>query len=529
MVMTESTRPQRSGAGVLLALTLMACGWLAVPAKSCPKGGPEAASTGAPGKCSKATCASGCGKGKAASAAASPTSDGGTAMLARSGGDSPPPPPPPVDRALEERMNKLEADLERIARQLERIGEPTGDGEAPRERAPDRERRRRGSAPRLTVVPPPGEGAPEPPPPPATGEPLLPPPPGAAGGPGPGVALAPRPPAAPGGPDEPVVVRAYHLPPGKLAALSKLMGREDVPIRVRPLEDRLEVEATERHQALFKGFVDLISDRKQVREYAVSPGKRGDLYALMARSDVPLLVEPGREGIRVHGSSLEHAVFKAFLEMIEPGADHREAPGEAGVEESREPRPPRPPRVPRGARPPRPENRTGAALPLDLCRENPEACRELEMRMAQAARELEAGILREPRGSEEARMMLRERELFDRLRETRDRERLFAEGAARELFEGSAAAAAPAHEAEAALLRQRALEAAGEAQRLDAEVRALSALRADMEARAAVERGRSLQEQERARREAEEALRHLEESDEMSKEAEELGDEAAEP
>lgn len=168
-------------------------------------------------------------------------------------------------------------------------------------------------------------------------------------------------------------------------------------------------------------------------------------------------------------------------------------------------------------------------MPLDLCRENPEACRELEMRMAQAARELEAGILREPRGSEEARMMLRERELFDRLRETRDRERLFAEGAARELFEGSAAAAAPAHEAEAALLRQRALEAAGEAQRLDAEVRALSALRADMEARAAVERGRSLQEQERARREAEEALRHLEESDEMSKEAEELGDEAAEP
>lgn len=103
------------------------------------------------------------------------------------------------------------------------------------------------------------------------------------------------------------------------------MTRDDVPIRVRPLDDRIEVHATERNQAIFKGFLDMIHASKQARTYRVSPGKAAALAELMIRSDVPLLVEPDDDAIKVHGTSLEQSVFKAFLTMIDPRHDPREA------------------------------------------------------------------------------------------------------------------------------------------------------------------------------------------------------------
>lgn len=58
--------------------------------------------------------------------------------------------------------------------------------------------------------------------------------------------------------DDALIVRKYRLPSGKLEALSELMIRSDVPIRVRPLEDAIEVHATAAEHQVFAAFVELI-------------------------------------------------------------------------------------------------------------------------------------------------------------------------------------------------------------------------------------------------------------------------------
>lgn len=58
--------------------------------------------------------------------------------------------------------------------------------------------------------------------------------------------------------DGEIVVRSYRLPQGKLEALGALMIRDDVPIRVAPREDRIEVHATEEHHEIFKAFLEII-------------------------------------------------------------------------------------------------------------------------------------------------------------------------------------------------------------------------------------------------------------------------------
>ncbi|UCG32717.1 MAG: M56 family metallopeptidase [Phycisphaerales bacterium] len=56
-----------------------------------------------------------------------------------------------------------------------------------------------------------------------------------------------------------------------------------------------------------------------VRAYSLSSaGKLKDLTQLMARPDVPVLISPGEDAIEVHGTEVEHAIFKAFVDMIDP-------------------------------------------------------------------------------------------------------------------------------------------------------------------------------------------------------------------
>ena len=125
------------------------------------------------------------------------------------------------------------------------------------------------------------------------------------------------------------VVRTYELSDGKLDALTELMLRSDVPIAVRPVEGGIEVHATPAQQCIFELFCTLIDGKDQVEEYRLSEGKIEALNKLMVRSDVPILVEPGCESIKVHGTDLEQAVFDAFVAMIHPG---RTAQSERGDE-----------------------------------------------------------------------------------------------------------------------------------------------------------------------------------------------------
>lgn len=402
MVMTENAKPRLSGAGMMMALALAAAGWLASPAQSCPEdkahghvgaasagcGTAKVSGAGCGGKCAK-----GCGKGACAKAGkvehAGHAAHGGPAVagvvaLAGDHGDA----KKKQGAELEERLEKLEANLERLSEQLERLGDMRGDGgdddDAPRMK------RRRGPAPSAMLVPAPPDGGWNVPTPPGTPAPD-------------GVAWVS---GSMRGEDGPIVVRAYQLPDGKLDAVTKLMVRSDVPILVRPQEGRIEVQASERNHAIFKGFVDLISDKKQVRAYRVSPGKLADLNALMVRSDVPILVEPGREVIKLHGSSLEQSVFAAFIEMIDPGSSVREAHGEATMEE---PTAPRAPRMAREPRAPRAPHAPRVGMHGGPCGGNAEKCREMELKLSKAIREAQEKARSGVRRLEESQQRLRER------------------------------------------------------------------------------------------------------------------------
>ena len=63
------------------------------------------------------------------------------------------------------------------------------------------------------------------------------------------------------------------------------------------------------------------------RTYRLSEGKLKELTELMVRSDVPIFVRPHDDRIDVQGTASQQRIFKAFVDMIDPpeGADAREA------------------------------------------------------------------------------------------------------------------------------------------------------------------------------------------------------------
>lgn len=58
--------------------------------------------------------------------------------------------------------------------------------------------------------------------------------------------------------DGPVVAKVYRLNEGKLELLTQLMVRQDVPIRVRPVDGGIEIYATELQHGVIGGFIGLI-------------------------------------------------------------------------------------------------------------------------------------------------------------------------------------------------------------------------------------------------------------------------------
>lgn len=99
---------------------------------------------------------------------------------------------------------------------------------------------------------------------------------GAARAPAPPMAVArrgrPAEAAAPSA-DGPVVGKVYRLSGGKLEPLTKLMIREDVPIKVRPMGDAIEIFATPRQHEALAGFIAII-DPSQNRAVIVGPRAR---------------------------------------------------------------------------------------------------------------------------------------------------------------------------------------------------------------------------------------------------------------
>ncbi len=280
MVMTQKVTPRISISGLAMAATLAAAGWLTTPARSCPPADAEAPSATTPTQPPTAEAPSAVMVAPAAPVAA--TSPQPRAMLAAT---APLPPITPMAGGLmilpsvqgpprrggddlEDRLERLERTLERLSERLERL-----DGHAPpRPRQPER--------------------------------PTAPPTPRADGA---------------------EVSRVYRLSDGKLEMLSALMVRDDVPVRVRPVEGGLEVFGTEGQQVAFGAFVDMLETPDEVRGYRLSPGKLELLTELMVRDDVPILVTPGSDELKVHGGGAVQAVFEAFVGMIEPGAAvHRE-------------------------------------------------------------------------------------------------------------------------------------------------------------------------------------------------------------
>jgi len=246
MVMTKRTRPGLSLTGFALAIAVMTAGWLVSPAHSCEPKSESAKKDKRPA--TPAVLAPKSPEQPAVSAV--PPLPPLPAMTAEElntfeehvahrkqlGAPAPPgqpaTPAPGIGRArfmpallgepaqpvrpdrpdrkgkddIEARLERLERQMERLMERLERLDRP--EGRPGRERAPQ--------PPRPEVPPqPPPEG-------------------------------------------EQIVVRAYRLPEGKLKALSELMIRPDVPIRVQPTPDRIEVHATERQHRVFRAFVRLI-------------------------------------------------------------------------------------------------------------------------------------------------------------------------------------------------------------------------------------------------------------------------------
>ncbi len=109
--------------------------------------------------------------------------------------------------------------------------------------------------------------------------------------------------------------KSYSLSAGKLEALTALMARDDVPVVISPGKDSITVNGTAAQHGIFSRFVEVIGDesRKSVK---ISGGKLEALSALMIRNDVPVRVAPGDNQIEVIGSPAEQQAVTDFIKMI---------------------------------------------------------------------------------------------------------------------------------------------------------------------------------------------------------------------
>lgn len=273
MVMTQTVRPRESMAGLTLAMTLAVIGWVATPAWTFA--GDE--------KCEKAA------------PTAMPAVPARTvAVTVPKGAPTPSPALAPAPAAVADPLHTLQYSAPRgaaypaLAMYYDERGKKSrsgataeGDGHDDLQQRVERlehqlaelraamhgGRGLGGSAGAMSPFMPRSATTPTPPAPPpvagfgggvrggAVG--------GAFGGSGNAVA-APLSAAAGGGASGGLIIRAYKLPKRKLDAIFALLSPDDVPLRVRKLDDAIEVHGSAREHEVFKAFIDIINpDGKQ--------------------------------------------------------------------------------------------------------------------------------------------------------------------------------------------------------------------------------------------------------------------------
>lgn len=131
--------------------------------------------------------------------------------------------------------------------------------------------------------------------------------------------------------DGPILVRTYRLPKGKLKELVELMIRDDVPVRVAPREDAIEVHATEGQHRIFRMFIELIHPEASSSGSAEAESRRveavfGQMAALEQAEaarlrDVATLRSRQLESERAAVESLtrDHAALARQKELIAEG------------------------------------------------------------------------------------------------------------------------------------------------------------------------------------------------------------------
>lgn len=291
MVMTQRSRPRQSVFGLTLVFALAAIGWVAVPAHSGP-----------------------------------PEHTGGTSHAET--------PKAGHDAGLDQRVERLEQQLDKLTVMLEQLARKLDGESAEQKRAQITSRQAiKEQVQRARPAPqPPAKPSPPAPPTKKMREPRLP---------------APQPPdrAAParrvvtwdGGDEHEVVVYAYGLPGHELKKLGALMLRPDVPIPVALTDEAVEVHATLPQHSVFAGFVEMIHPEAELphevvalsstsegetleQRYQLPKEKLAGLYELMALPDVPVLVSSSDGSITVIGTASQQNVFRSFAELVDTGA-----------------------------------------------------------------------------------------------------------------------------------------------------------------------------------------------------------------
>lgn len=117
------------------------------------------------------------------------------------------------------------------------------------------------------------------------------------------------------------IVKKYEIDAAdKLEMLTALLVRDDVPLRVSPDDDGITVIGSREQHERFAAFLSLIDGDDDVqRVYSLPEGRLKALSNLMVLSNVPVLVRPQDDGLRVYGSELDHKVFAGFVDLLGAG------------------------------------------------------------------------------------------------------------------------------------------------------------------------------------------------------------------
>ncbi|MGE3182088.1 MAG: M56 family metallopeptidase [Phycisphaerae bacterium] len=319
MIMTNQKQPGFPVMGMLLAASVMVAGWVSLPSEACP---PEKKEKCVPAPEEPTPDPDGSLFGNNHGA---PIPDSVFGLLSPDVDDESDDSADEEDRAaemaeLEEEMAKLAREMDELRAQMRpRMRAGRGAANAPRLRNPAALRAPR--TPRAARHPHPA--------PHVQGVPAVPSVPrvqvfsGSAATP-----LPPTTPTAPriagfgGSSGNAKISKRYEMPQEKLEKFTKLMVLEDVPVLVRPLENAIEVQATEAEHAVVGAFIDMIRDGWEDKRYTLPEEKQSAMWDLMALGSVPIRVSGGSGGISVQATASQHAIFRAFCELIHPTADH---------------------------------------------------------------------------------------------------------------------------------------------------------------------------------------------------------------